>query len=143
MIVGIIIAMQVPQAPSVFKSQTKIVLNVGGFLPCTKHDHCTCGPCLAFVQNGYLEDVWVIVQRWCHHWMWWAKKKHIELWSSCSPMTSTCLMNMVQQTLLSNSLLWFWSFDPEPNSDLKARPPHGTHPNVGREMSQKYSRKDS
>jgi hypothetical protein len=31
MFVGIIIAMQVPQAPSASKSQTKIVLDVGGF----------------------------------------------------------------------------------------------------------------
>jgi hypothetical protein len=31
MLTGIIITMQVPQAPSAFKFQTKIVLDVGGF----------------------------------------------------------------------------------------------------------------
>jgi hypothetical protein len=54
-------------------------------------------------------------------------------------MTSIRLTNVVQQTLLSNSLLWFQSFDPKLDLDLKARRPQCTHLKLGVEMSQKHS----
>ncbi len=50
MLVGIIIAMQVPQTPGASKSQTKIVLDVGGFhLTPSMTVVLVCGPCLTFV----------------------------------------------------------------------------------------------
>ncbi len=50
MLIGIVIAMQVPQTPGASKSQTKIVFDVGGFhLTPSMTVVLVCGPCLTFV----------------------------------------------------------------------------------------------
>ncbi len=57
-------AMQVPQASSAFKSQTEIAFHVGGIQFAPSITINTCGPWLAFVQNGQLENKWARIQRW-------------------------------------------------------------------------------
>jgi hypothetical protein len=53
MLAVIVITMQVPQALSASKSQTKIVLDVGGFhLAPNMTIVLACDPCFTFVQNG-------------------------------------------------------------------------------------------
>jgi carbon starvation protein CstA len=53
MFIGIVVAMQVPQAPSASKSQTKTVLDVGSFhLAPSMTIVLACGPCFTFVENG-------------------------------------------------------------------------------------------
>jgi hypothetical protein len=58
-------------------------------------------------------------------------------------MTSTHLMNVVQQTLLSNNLLWFQSSNLEHDSNLKASPPNDTYSKPKLKMNQKHSHQNS